>query len=109
MSFSESRKYERKPYIKHLRYYLTASHMDKIKVKEIDYKGVSVDISEEGLGLITEDPLNEGDILVFKDEVRVNDITATSGIVKWVQRLADTRYRIGLEFSLDSLHSKDIE
>ena len=98
MHFLERRKYERKPYVKHLRFYLTALYTDISKMKEPDYEGISIDISEEGLGMITDYPLNEGDILFFKDEVKVNDNIATSGIVKCVQRLADTRYRIGLEF-----------
>ena len=104
MPFSERRKYERRPYVKPLRYYSTASHMDKSKVNEIEYEGVSFDISEGGLGMITRYPLNEGDILFFRDEVKVNNFIATSGVVKWVQRLADTTYRLGLEFSDIRLH-----
>jgi hypothetical protein len=105
MPYSEKRKYERKPYVKTLRYYLTALQMDKLKVKEIEYEGVSVDICEGGLGMITDYPLNEGDILLFKDEIKVNNFMATSGVVKWLQRLADTTYRLGLEFSNVRLHS----
>ena len=73
--------------------------MDKLKVNEIENEGVSFDISEGGIGMITRDPINEGDILFFKDEIKVNNFIATSGVVKWVQRLADTTYRSGLEFS----------
>jgi c-di-GMP-binding flagellar brake protein YcgR len=105
MPFSQRRKYERKPYVTPLRYYLTALDMDKLKVKEIEYGGVSVDICEGGLGMITDYPLNEGDILFFKDEIKVNNFIATSGVVKWLQRLADTTYRLGLEFSDVRLHS----
>jgi c-di-GMP-binding flagellar brake protein YcgR len=105
MPFSEKRKYERRPYVKTLRYYLKALHMDQLKVKEIEYKGVSVDICEGGLGMITDYPLNKGDILFFKDEIKMNNFIATSGVVKWLQRLADTRYRLGLEFSDVRLHS----
>ena len=98
MPFSERRKYERRPYVKPLRYYLTASHMDKLKVNEIENEGVSFDISEGGIGMITRDPLDEGDILFFKDEIKVNNFIATSGVVKWVQRLTDTTCRLGLAF-----------
>ena len=103
MPFSEKRKYERKPYVKPLKYYLTDSHTDKLEVKEIEYEGVSVDICEGGIGMITAYPLNEGDTLFFKDEIKVDNLIATSGVVKWLQRLADTTYRLGLEFS--DIHS----
>jgi c-di-GMP-binding flagellar brake protein YcgR len=105
VSFLERRKYERKPYVKPLRFYLKASNMDKLEVNEIEYEGVSFDISKGGIGMITRDPLNEGDILFFKDEIKFNNFIATSGLVKWVQRLADTTYRSGLEFSDIRLHS----
>jgi hypothetical protein len=106
MPYSEKRKYERTPYIKPLRYYLTALQMDKLKVKETEYEGVAVDICEGGLGMITDYPLNKGDILFFKDEIKVNNFIATSGVVKWLQRLADTSYRLGLEFSDVRSHSE---
>lgn len=99
MPFTEKRKYERRPYVKPLRYHLAASDMDKQKWDEIEYEGMSFDISEGGLGVITSHPLNEGDILFFKDEIKVDTLVATSGVVRWVLRLADTTYRSGLEFS----------
>ena len=98
MSFSERRKYERRPYVKPLRYYLTASHMDKLKVNEIENEGVSFDISEGGFGMTTPHPLNVGDILFFKDEIKANNFVANSGVVKWVIRLTDTTCRLGLAF-----------
>ena len=99
MPFSERRKYERKPYVKPLRFYVKAVNIDKLEGNEIEYEGVSFDISKGGIGMITRDPLNAGDVLFFKDEVKVNNIIAISGVVKWIQRLADTTYRSGLEFS----------
>jgi len=99
MPFTEKRKYERRPYVKPLRYHLAASDIDKPKRNEIEYEGMSFDISEGGIGIITPHPLNEGDILFFRDEIKVNTLVATSGVVKWVLRLADTTYRSGLEFS----------
>jgi c-di-GMP-binding flagellar brake protein YcgR len=99
MPFTEKRRHERRPYVKPLRYHLAALDIDKPKRDEIEYEGMSFDISEGGLGIITPHPLNEGDILFFKDEIKVNTLVATSGVVKWVLRLADTTYRSGLEFS----------
>jgi c-di-GMP-binding flagellar brake protein YcgR len=101
MPFSERRKHERRPYVKPLKYYLAAS--------QSEYEGVSFDISKGGIGMITPYPLKEGDILTFKDEIKVNNFIATSGVVKWVLRLADTTYRLGLEFSDVRLHSGDTD
>jgi len=98
MSFSERRKYERRPYVKPLRYYLKASHMDKLKVNEIENEGVSFDISEGGIGMITHDPLNEGDILFFKDEIKVNGFAAKSSTVRWAREIEESRCRVGLKF-----------
>ena len=109
MPYSVKRKYDRRPYVKPLRYYLTASQMDNLKAEGIEYKGVSVDICEGGIGLITDYPLNKGDVLFFKDEIKVNNFIAISGVVKWLQRLADTSYRLGLEFSDVRLHSESTD
>ncbi len=105
MRFSERRKYDRRPYVQTVKYYLSASHMGQVKGDEIEYEGVSFDICEGGIGIITQYPLNEGDILFFKDEIKVNNFKATSGVVRWVLRLANTTYRSGLEFSDVHLHS----
>jgi c-di-GMP-binding flagellar brake protein YcgR len=99
MPFTEKRKYERRPYVKHLRFHLAASDIDKPKRDDVEYEGMSFDISDGGIGMITSHPLNEGDILLFKDEIKVDTLVATSGVVRWVLRLADTTYRSGLEFS----------
>jgi c-di-GMP-binding flagellar brake protein YcgR len=96
---SERRKYERRPYVKLLRYYLTAAHIDKLKVKKMQYKGISFDICERGIGMVTSDSLNEGDILYFRDNIKVDNFVANSGVVKWILKLKDTTYRLGLEFS----------
>jgi len=81
--------------------------MDKLKVKETDCEGVSVDISKGGLGMITQYPLKEGDILFFKDEIKVNNLIAASGIVKWVKGLEYDRYRVGVMFRMVRLHTGD--
>lgn len=109
MSFTEKRKYERSPFVKPLRYYLVASDMDKSRTDAIEYEGVSFDISEGGIGMITPHPLNEGDILFFKNGIKMNTLVATSGVVRWVLRLADTSYRSGLEFSDVYSQSEDTD
>lgn len=98
MSTEEKRKYERRPFVKVTRYYLTAPRTEKLE--KIYNEGVTVDVSEGGLGMITDYPLASGDILYFAHEIKVNNIVAKSAIVKWVKEIEDNRYRVGLEFRM---------
>jgi hypothetical protein len=50
MSFLEKWKHERKPFDTPIRYYLF-SQTDKFKMD--DCEGVSIDVSEEGFGIVT--------------------------------------------------------
>ncbi len=93
---TEKRKYERNPYISPIRFYLIASYTDQSKKNYGE--GVSVDISKEGLGIITNYTLNKGDILYFDPEIKVNDTTESTSIVRWVLEIEEDRYRVGLEF-----------
>ncbi len=93
---TEKRKYERKPYVSHIRFYLIASYTDQ---SEKHYgEGVSVDISKKGLGIITNYTLKKGDVLYFDPEIKVNDSTESTSIVRWVSEIKENKYRVGLEF-----------
>ena len=93
---TEKRKYERRPYVKPIRFYLIASYTDQ---SEKNYgKGVSVDISEKGLGMITNYILNKGDILYFDPVIEVNGFTESTSIVRWALESEENKYRVGLEF-----------
>jgi len=96
--FAQKRKYERKPFVKVIRFYLPAPHLEKLK--KIDCEGVTVDISEGGLGLITDYPLRRGDTLFFEPEIRVNDFTAMASTVAWTNEVENNVYRVGLEFHM---------
>ena len=96
MSIEEKRRYKRKPFVKTIKYYLSAPHMEELK--KIEFDAVSVDISEGGLGMITDYPLMTGDMLFFKDEIRVNDFIAKSSTVRWAREIEEYRCRAGLEF-----------
>ena len=93
---SEKRKYERIPYTTPIKYYLTALRMDKLE--KIYNNGVSVDISRGGLGMITDFPLSRGDVLYFEPEIKINDSTESTSIVRWVLEIEENEYRAGLEF-----------
>jgi hypothetical protein len=97
MSIEEKRKYERRLFVKPIKYYLTDPHMEELKKMEFD--GFFVDISEGGLGMTTDYPLMAGDILFFKDEIKVNSFAAKSSTVRWAREIEESRCRLGLEFA----------
>ncbi len=94
--YTEKRKYERKPFVKPIRYYLKTSHMDKLN--KIYNDGVSVDISKGGLGMITDFPLARGDVLYFDPEIKTSESTKNISIVRWALEIEENKYRVGLEF-----------
>jgi hypothetical protein len=96
MSIEEKRKYERRAFVKPIIYYLTDPHMEELK--KIEFDGVSVDISEGGLGIITDYPFMPGDNLFFQFEIKVNDFAAKSSIVRWAREIGESNCRVGLEF-----------
>jgi len=93
---TERRKHERIPYLEPVRYYLPAPHIEK--TKKIYSHGDCVDISQGGLGMITEYPLTGGNILFFLDKISINDKVIKSAVVRWIRELEDNRYRVGLKF-----------
>ncbi len=94
MSLEEKRRYERKPFVQQIKFYMPAFHREKDRIYSY---GDSVDISEGGLGMITHFPLMRGNILFFDPEIKVNGIVAESSVVRWVKEI-DSKYRVGLEF-----------
>ncbi len=98
----EKRKYERKPFDKSVKFYLFL-HTDKLKLNMDDCEAVSVDISEKGLGIITDHPMTTGDTLFFKEDLKVNKIIVRSAIVRWVREIENNKYRAGLQFHFVSV------
>jgi hypothetical protein len=96
MSIEEKRIYERRPFVRTIKYYLTAPDIEELK--KIEFDAISVDISEGGLGMITDYPFVPGDMLFFKDEIKVNDFVAKSSTVRWAREIEENRCRVGLEF-----------
>ena len=66
--YPDRRRHERKPFDKPVRFYLLTSHTSKLKLMRVNCEGVSVDVSEEGLGIITNHPMATVDTLTFKEE-----------------------------------------
>lgn len=98
MPIEERRKNERRPFVKTVRYYLFYYLLLMEKLEKIHGNAVSLDISEGGLGMITDYPLKGKDILFFEHEIKVNDFVTNSAVVKWVLEIETNRYRVGLEF-----------
>lgn len=86
----------RTPFVKPIRY--SASVLDMRGPKRIYDTAVSIDISEGGLGIITSYPFEAGHVLTFEDEIKINDITAKSAIVRWAEKINGNKYRAGLKF-----------
>ncbi|MGQ9570036.1 MAG: PilZ domain-containing protein, partial [Thermodesulfovibrionales bacterium] len=91
------RRHRRRYHVSFVRYHLNT--FDKKRQKKLHGTGVSVDISEGGLGLITQYPLKEGHFLLFEDGNMIDDIKLKASIVRWSQELEDKTYRAGLEFA----------
>jgi len=90
------RRYKRRPFVAPIKYHLLVT--DKGKLEKIYGNGVLVDISEGGLGMITDYPLEVEHILIFQDEVNINNITARASVVKWALEMEKNKYRVGMEF-----------
>ncbi len=82
------REYTRTPFVKTLRY--------SVSMKKLNDTAVSVDISTGGLGMIACYPLEPGHVLIFEDEI--TNIKTKSAVVKWIRKINNGEYRIGLNF-----------
>jgi len=94
----EKRKYEMRSLVKPIKYSLRDVHMEKSASTPGD--GVSVDISEGGLGMITDYALKIGDILFFEEEIKIDKITPIASVVRWIKEIEQNKYRAGLLFSV---------
>jgi hypothetical protein len=91
----EKRKYARRPFVKVIRYSPYHHHLGKST--DITCEGVTVDISERGLGMITDFPLKKGDILFFEPEIKVNDSKTMVSTVTCAREIEKDIYRVGLK------------
>lgn len=65
------------------------------EMKKIHLKGMTTDISDKGLGLVTEYPLEPGHVLVVNNCSRT--LFQKTAIVRWTKPI-DASFRVGLEF-----------
>jgi len=97
MSFQERRKYTRRTFTEPTRFFIPISR--KKRSVKIRGEGVSVDIGEGGLGMITPLSLDKGEILFFEHDIKIKeDIIACGATVRWAEEIENNSYRVGLKF-----------
>jgi hypothetical protein len=95
----DRRTYKRRAFVKPLRFYVTyVTVLDTERLEKVYYTGASVDISKEGISMVTDCLLLKGDVVFFEPEIREHDIVEKAAIVRWVKEIQKNKYRIGLMF-----------
>lgn len=92
---ADLRKCVRKPFTSTIKYSIMV--LDTGEWRKLHKSGISFDISEGGLGMVTDYPFKAGDILTFDEEILINSITVKTAIAKW-SKSEDESYRVGLGF-----------
>ena len=95
----KSRKYDRRPFTQTIDYSLSITESNKRKW--LNLKGMTVDISDTGIGIQTDYPLAPGHMLWFN-----SGIEEKAGFVKWSTKI-DNEYRVGIE--LDGRHIRTLD
>ena len=90
------REHERTSFVTPLKYSVSVLNMQELK--KVHNVAVTVDISDEGLGIITDFPVQQGHVLTFEDDKQINNgIFNKAAIVRWTGKIY-SQYRAGLKF-----------
>lgn len=68
--------------------------LEFLELKKIHKKAMTTDISDKGIGLITDYPLEPGHVLILSNSDR--NLSQKIAIVRWAMKSHDS-YRVGLE------------
>ena len=98
------RQHKRRPLTMSVRY--SAVALIFREVKNISDTAVSVDISNGGLGIVTGCLLEKGYVVIFKDEIEMNNIKAKVAVVRWANKVEGNKYQVGLKFTYPSCQGK---
>ncbi len=90
---SERRMHKRKPHNAAIKFSLNAIELHQLK--KINAGGTTLDISNSGISLLTDYPIEPGHVLIFNNGT--NPVPPGVGIVKWV-RSEGVNIRGGVEF-----------
>ena len=93
----DRRAHKRIAFVKALRFYVTVL-LDAERLEKVYYTGVSIDISKEGISMISDCLLFKGDIVFFELVIREHAIGEKSAIIRWVKEIEKKKYRFGLMF-----------
>jgi hypothetical protein len=88
---------ERNPFVEALEYSVTVT--DYREPQKIEDIAVCVDLSSNGVGILTNHPLQAGHIVDFKDSGKEDAHVAKQAEVKWAFKVDDSIYRAGLKFT----------
>jgi len=89
-SYEKRRKFDRSPSSLNINFSLTLFDKEKF---ELDKKADTIDLSSGGIGLLTEYPLEPGQLIRLDQ-----NISHKIGLVRWVKKI-DNAYRAGIKFS----------
>ena len=91
------RKFNRTYFVRQLKYFVDSP--DTEDQNTILKTAVTVDVSEDGIGIFTSHPLDEGQILKFEREINTHKVKAQSAVVRWSREVNGNRFRVGLKFN----------
>ena len=87
----EKRNLERRPYERGISCSVTV--LEFRDLRKVVLRGEAVDISDAGIGMKTDFPLEPGHVVTFAD-----NIGPQAGIVAWSSTAGDNGYRVGIRF-----------
>jgi len=87
----------RNPFVEALEYSVTDT--EHHKSQQIEDTAVCVDLSNRGIGILTNHPLRAGHIVDFKKNISTKVLSAKRAEVKWAVKIDDAIYRAGLKFT----------
>lgn len=88
------RRYPRKSFAIPVEY--SVSRLEFRELKKVHKSGMTTDISDKGLGLITDFPLEPGHVLILNSNDNSHPFPKIA-IVRWTIPITNS-YRVGLEF-----------
>ena len=95
-SRKDQRTLERKPYSHRID--LEVSDLEAEKPRSLKVTGKALDISSNGIGLLTEAPLNRGEVIkIYIPIAFLKAVLPSFSEVRWVQH-TKRHYRVGLQF-----------
>ncbi len=86
---NQMRSHVRYDFHKEVEYTINEAGAEKI------FKGIIINISEAGLGLYVYNPLNRGQEIILKTDIRELN---RKGNIRWCTQLGENIYKVGLMF-----------